>query len=68
MRVCLAAKLAVSRDDAMQLEGKRAAYHGPNVWMGNCIKLLKVKLVVWADIDIGSPILRHVAVFWSREY
>lgn len=43
------------------------AYHRANVRVRHSIELLILELVVGADVDIRSPILRRVAVSRSRE-
>lgn len=43
-------------------------YHWSNIGVRNSVKLLEVELVVGANIDVGALVLRHVAVFRSREH
>ncbi len=47
--------------------GKGVTYHWPDVGVRNSVKLLKLELVIWADVDVGSPVLGHIAVFRSRK-
>lgn len=42
-------------------------YHGLNVGMRYGIKLLILELIVGANVNIGTPVLRRVAVPRSRE-
>lgn len=44
-----------------------STYHRLNVRMGHSIKLLVLKLVVGADVDVGTSVLCRVAVSRGRE-
>lgn len=42
-------------------------YHWPNVRMRDSVELVEVQLVLGSDIDIGTLVLRHVAVLGRRK-
>lgn len=48
-------------------EEDRETYHRPNIRVWHGVELMEVKLVFGADVDVGAPVLRHVAVFGRGE-
>ena len=43
-------------------------YHGLDIRMRDSVKLVKVQLELWANVDIGTFVLGAVAVFWRRKH
>lgn len=46
---------------------KKGTYHWSNRRVRNSIELVEVKLVVGANVDVSTLVLRHVAVLGRRE-
>lgn len=55
-----------TREDSAAWKKERA-YHRSDRRVRNSIELVEVKLVVGANVDVSTLVLRHVAVLGRRE-